>query len=118
MKRFSAFLLIIPVIILFSGCRSAASLDRKPVKKAPAKKMVNQQNKQIDQDKDPLFDAVFKRKPQQLDGDSKLSDREKKLLRQSDVSQDPYVKQLHKNEKKNRQQGADWVFGTKDGSYF
>ena len=104
-------------ILLLTGCYS--SLDRKPVKKAPPKKQIDHRaRREKSQDRDVLFDAIFHRNPQRLDGESKLSERERELLRQHDISQDPAIRELHRDDRKKRQQGSDWVFGTQNGSYF
>lgn len=109
---FSAFM------ILICGCRSASSLDRKPVPKRAVKTTSRQvQKKRNMPDEDPLFNTIFHRKPQKFEK-SGLSSREQELLREQDISKDPALRQMHRKQKKSSSGRSDWVFGTENGSYF
>ena len=40
------------------------------------------------------------------------------MLRENDVDRDPLIRRMHDNNRQKRSSGKDWVFGTKNGSYF
>ena len=110
------------------GCKSAHSLKRTPaprkrstvkmqqkkVNTAPQPKAIRRKNN----NDDPLFEAIFHRNPQQLDKDSKMTIEEQRLLRRGDISKDPAVKRVYQQGQRDRNRSSDWVFGTKNGSFF
>jgi hypothetical protein len=98
--------------LLFSGCMSANSLNRKaPAKKVPVKKAVHKPKKRNNQSEDPLFDAIFHRNPQKHDDDSRLSAKEKELLRRSGAANEQDIKNVRREQMGNKPQGKNWVFG-------
>ena len=104
--------LLVITAILFSGCMSANSLERKaPAKKAPAKRAVHNPQKRKNQSEDPLFDAIFHRNPQNKDADSKLSAKEKELMRRNNTANDRDIKNVRREQMGNKPQGKNWVFG-------
>lgn len=114
------FMLLCGSMLLVSGCRSGAELDRKKtaprqtgkVRAVPEKRSVNRKKSDSN---DPVFDMLFRRK-QEYDGASVLSDSEKAMLRRS--SGEESVRSVRGGERiqeNNRQK--DWVFGTKNGRY-
>lgn len=104
--------LLVITAILFSGCMSANSLERKaPAKKVPAKRAVHKPAKRKNQSEDPLFDAIFHRNPQNKDADSKLSAKEKELMRRNNTANDRDIKNVRREQMGNKPQGKNWVFG-------
>ena len=117
-KSFSVFMTIC-LCLLFTGCYSSKSLDRTPSQKKQSvrkKSPVRPQKKKSSDD--PLYDAIFHRNPQKFDTESKLSNRERELLREYDIRNDSTVKDMHKKNQKSNTGASDWVFGTENGSYF
>ncbi|MBQ9803274.1 MAG: hypothetical protein IJW35_00365 [Lentisphaeria bacterium] len=116
MRYILLFLLALPLLIC--GCRSSRSLERRPHKKSvtevPARPI---QKKRDLPDDDPVFNAIFHRKPQKFEN-STLSGREQELLRQQDISRDPALRKIRREQKNSSGGQSDWVFGTKNGSYF
>lgn len=120
MKHPILTLLVLTVSVFISGCRSTSSIDRKP---APLKPQAVRSGAASRRDAaksggDPFFDAVFHRKPQNYEENSSFTGKERKMLHDNDVRRDPIVRTLHERGQKERTGNKDWVFGTKDGSYF
>ena len=116
MKNFCFAVLL---LLLAAGCRSTSSIDRTPARKPQPVKAVPTQNRPAPQrGEDPLFDKIFNRNPQNFEGSSLLSPKERDMLRENDVRRDPLIKRMHDDNRQKRNSGKDWVFGTKNGSYF
>ena len=112
------FILLLNFIFLCGCYYNPKALDRTPQPRKTAVKTVKNRPAAKNSSEDPLFDAVFKRKPQDMSDASVLSDKEKLLLQQSNISQDPTVREMHNRGQKSGNKRSDWVFGTKNGSYF
>lgn len=121
------------LFLLVSGtvsCRSASSLERTPRKKPvksyknptnPTKTAPRKTSRKTPKETsgDPLFDAVFKRKPQKHDGISSLNDKERALIRDmQDGSNAGQTRSIKQKMNKSATERKDWVFGTENGSYF
>lgn len=113
MKRL--LLICLPIILLFTaGCYSRRHLDRSPKRRPPVREKKVHRNSRNNSD-NQLFDTVFHRKPQRYEG-SNLSPAERKMLESNDVRFDKDARNVRRQNQNNR--SKDWVFGTKNGSYF
>lgn len=113
MRRFLIFCL--PVIMIFTvGCYSRRGLDRKPKKQAVQRDKKSSANNRRSSG-NQLFDSIFHRKPQRFEGSS-LTPEERRIMESNDVRFDQDARKVRQKNQNNR--GADWVFGTKNGSYF
>lgn len=103
-----------------AGCYHADELDRStPAKRSSARTPAKPRQKRSSEQQNPLFEAVFHRNPQSKDdGSSILTLQERELLRQNSVADDPAVRKLHNQRQQQENNQKDWVFGTKNGSYF
>ena len=105
---------------VFSGCYHSQELEREPAKvrsNSGRKQIKTPRHRNNNDGKDPLFEAVFHRNQQDY-SDSSLSQAERELLKQNRTGDDPVVRELHNNRRKSANDRQDWVFGTKNGSYF
>lgn len=97
--------------LFFTGCYNRRALDRrphKPVPKAPPRRNAARDDNQ-------LFETIFHRKPQRYEN-SNLTPAERRLMEENDVRFDRDARDVRRKNRSNRDK--DWVFGTKDGSYF
>ena len=124
-KNFSLAILLMVMVFSALSCRSTSSLDRTPRRKSSKVYKNSMQKKKKasktprDASDDPLFDAVFKRKPQKHEGFSSLSDKERSMIQDMQSGNDmPGSRSVREDMKKSSTGRKDWVFGTKNGSYF
>ena len=103
-------LLLFIAMTLFSGCYNTASIKRTPPRPKAARHHAPPPRKH--KSDNPLFDAVFKHKPQNNDSFSNLSEKEKKLLRQNDVRYETMVNDFHDHNRKSKADRDNWVYGT------
>ncbi len=124
-KNFLLAILLMVMVFSAVSCRSTSSLDRTPRKKSSKVYKNSMQKKKKaaktprDASDDPLFDAVFKRKPQKHEGMSSLSDKERAMIQDMQSGNDmPQTRSVREKMNKSATERKDWVFGTKNGSYF
>ena len=122
---------ILPIFMLFlliisSGCRSYYAMRRTPQRRSiPARRQVaspqqrpSQSGPRRQQADIDLFETIFHRNPQDFSADSHLSEAERDALRQHDISRDPAIRELHNRGTHSQGERSDWVFGTRNGSFF
>ena len=107
-------------LIALCGCYSASSLDRRPVprKSRPVPRKKSHPLTAKDEQVDPAFDAIFKRKAQQHENSS-LSSGETSYIDKQRKEDDAALRSVRgkKRLQENTKQ-KDWVFGTEGGKYF
>ncbi len=118
-------LLIFTSLFIAAGCTSFYSLRRTSQRRSiPARRQAAPQQRpaasttsrrQADVD---LFNTVFNRNPQDFSAESHLSSAERDALRQHDISRDPALREIRHREQRPGSERSDWVFGTRNGSFF
>ena len=124
--KFLVFLLVFTSLFISSGCSSFYSLRRTSQRRsiptrrqaAPQQRPAPQAASRRQQSDVDLFNTVFRRNPQDFSADSHLSTAEREALRQHDASRDPAIRELRNRANRPSGERSDWVFGTRNGSFF
>ena len=124
--KLSGLFFISLLLFISAGCRNFYASQRTPQRRSiPVRRQLARpqqrpqqasgKRKQADID---LFETVFHRNPQDFSADSHLSENEREIMRRYDSSRDPAVREFQNRNSRSAGERSDWVFGTRNGSFF